>query len=79
MPRNLNEITKLCVHEFGFCTVEEKKWLQKEECKVDPNWKWHVLAKEGEIDKQKYEKCRGRDRDGYAQKKEKLAFKGGKK
>jgi hypothetical protein len=39
--------------------VEEKKWLQKEECKVDPKWKWHVLAKEGEIDKQKYEKCGG--------------------
>jgi hypothetical protein len=47
MPRNLNEITKLCVHEFGFCTLEEKKWLQKEECKEDTKWKWHVLAKAG--------------------------------
>jgi hypothetical protein len=35
------------VHEFGFSTVEEMKWLPSEENKVDPKLQWHPLAKEG--------------------------------
>jgi hypothetical protein len=39
--------------------VEEKKELQKEECKVDPKWKWHVLGERECRMSKKSDKCGG--------------------